>query len=737
MIPKARWIPVVLLCLGLVTPALADRSLPELQVSCQGLFRQASAPGEVLSPSGLYRLQVQPVRGDFHHIVADLLLTGPDGGSRRIAGVEGNGFMMTDTGRIVVIDADHSSPSGLRILDLDGRTVGSWSIDVLTDPVLARDSSALAFRHAEGVSLLDLATFSRQNHPQLSRFVPGPGSLLAGVRPEHPYEVLIYRGGTVVARLAVTSFPRRLGFDPDGNHLFVLLEDRLLRFATDDPLADPVNLFTAPRGTELRDLQVHPDRLAIGLRRIEAGRFSGERLDLDHEGLVIGRLPGPSRPVPVAPESLRADPSPQRTHEPISWPLEPNSQHPIGNTYGEYQNYGSSYLHPGVDLMGNPGQTVVAVKAGQVKAVLTTSGEYHWRVAIGEEGSGTSEGYLYAHLEENSIAVEVGDLVTQGQYLGDLVDWPVADFTHIHFARIQDTGTTWSGSWLCTDNPHLDFPNLTENQWPIFEPAVGSDMFAFCSNETSNYQDPDALQGMVDIVAHVGDRLNHDWVCTVQEIRLSIYSAANPDHLIVDNLLAVNFDMMLDTYIGGPIDPFLVDLLYKQDSTCRTEGDYEDREFYHIVTNSNGDEVYEEADRWQAWDTTELPDTDYVVRVEARDAAGNAAVATMQVTTANGNPTSVAAGAFQPLSLSCSPNPSSGGSVMSFRLGRATPARLAVYDLSGRLLRTVWSGDLPTGPHALVWDGADDAGRNLAAGTYLIRLETDTESRTEKLILLR
>ena len=104
---------------------------------------------------------------------------------------------------------------------------------------------------------------------------------------------------------------------------------------------------------------------------------------------------------------------------------------------------------------------------------------------------------------------------------------------------------------------------------------------------------------------------------------------------MVDDKLAVFFDMVLDTYQNGPIDPFLVDLLYKQDSTCDTEGDYGSREFFHILTNSNGDQVYEASDLLEAWDTEALPDDDYVIEVTATDVAGNSTTASMVVTTDN------------------------------------------------------------------------------------------------------
>jgi murein DD-endopeptidase MepM/ murein hydrolase activator NlpD len=93
--------------------------------------------------------------------------------------------------------------------------------------------------------------------------------------------------------------------------------------------------------------------------------------------------------------------------EGIRWPFGSGDQSlPLGNNYGEYQFYGGSpYLHPGIDIMQLAGSPVYAVKAGVVKAVLTTSGDYHWRVAVGDSaGSGWCDGWLYAHLDRNTIS---------------------------------------------------------------------------------------------------------------------------------------------------------------------------------------------------------------------------------------------------------------------------------------------------------------------------------------------
>ena len=73
-----------------------------------------------------------------------------------------------------------------------------------------------------------------------------------------------------------------------------------------------------------------------------------------------------SRPADQALPPAAAGASPRgRDHSPIPWPLAPNEQHEVGNTYGEFQNYGGSpYPHPGVDVMGADLSPVYAVNGG-------------------------------------------------------------------------------------------------------------------------------------------------------------------------------------------------------------------------------------------------------------------------------------------------------------------------------------------------------------------------------------
>ena len=44
---------------------------------------------------------------------------------------------------------------------------------------------------------------------------------------------------------------------------------------------------------------------------------------------------------------------------------------------------------------------------------------------------------------------------------------------------------------------------------------------------------------------------------------------------------------------------------------------------------------------------------------------------------------------------------------------------VAIYNISGQLVRQVWSGPLAAGEHRLTWDGRDDEGQPVASGAYL------------------
>jgi hypothetical protein len=84
------------------------------------------------------------------------------------------------------------------------------------------------------------------------------------------------------------------------------------------------------------------------------------------------------------------------------------------------------------------------------------------------------------------------------------------------------------------------------------------------------------------------------------------------------------------------------------------------------------------------------------------------------------------------------PNPTSMGADISFDMARAGRASLNVYDVSGRLVRTIMDGHLTQGGHSVHWDGADGNGNALAGGMYFYRLTCDGKIvESAKEVLLR
>lgn len=83
------------------------------------------------------------------------------------------------------------------------------------------------------------------------------------------------------------------------------------------------------------------------------------------------------------------------------------------------------------------------------------------------------------------------------------------------------------------------------------------------------------------------------------------------------------------------------------------------------------------------------------------------------------------------------PNPFNPRTNISFTLDESQSVELAVYDVSGRLVRLLDAGVRNAGPHTILWDGRDHAGFNVSSGVYLVRLTGRQEALTGKLVLAR
>lgn len=83
------------------------------------------------------------------------------------------------------------------------------------------------------------------------------------------------------------------------------------------------------------------------------------------------------------------------------------------------------------------------------------------------------------------------------------------------------------------------------------------------------------------------------------------------------------------------------------------------------------------------------------------------------------------------------PNPCNPRTTIAFELPRAQAVRLTMHRLDGGLVRTLVAGDLPAGPHAVVWDGRDERRQAVSSGVYLYRLQTADAVVARRLVLLK
>jgi hypothetical protein len=93
------------------------------------------------------------------------------------------------------------------------------------------------------------------------------------------------------------------------------------------------------------------------------------------------------------------------------------------------------------------------------------------------------------------------------------------------------------------------------------------------------------------------------------------------------------------------------------------------------------------------------------------------------------------AAARQALSLEIPrPNPFGPRTEIRYYLPEAGPVRVAVYDVSGRLVRTVYEGATSAGSRSVFWDRRTDSGERAASGAYWIRLDAHGERRVRSVV---
>jgi len=83
------------------------------------------------------------------------------------------------------------------------------------------------------------------------------------------------------------------------------------------------------------------------------------------------------------------------------------------------------------------------------------------------------------------------------------------------------------------------------------------------------------------------------------------------------------------------------------------------------------------------------------------------------------------------------PNPFNPVTTISYELDSPEKVSLQIFDMAGRLVRTLYQGDEGAGSHEKTWQGRDEHGRTMATGVYFYRLQAGDEAETRRMLLAK
>lgn len=321
------------------------------------------------------------------------------------------------------------------------------------------------------------------------------------------------------------------------------------------------------------------------------------------------------------------------------WPLEPvGVDHPVGNTFGEYQAWGD-FLHAGVDILATPQLNA----DGTVNAAAPWSRATHAGVPVSMGNAPGSYNfadvqaaggplYLYGHLQMDSYdpdfvtAFNNGTAIAAGDEIAKIARWS-CDYHHHHY-EIQDGPTLRSPDPIIgAADPDSEWPrieNITfaqdnSNPWVVMNPiAAGA-----CAPVT----------GLVDVVAKMKDRnaagstaagASTNWF---YNIRWRACSDAMPGCAWIGTHVFDNMPMTWWSTAAPARAAFSTRAPWVSSADYCADGWQ-----YGIVTNFVGGL----ADAAGRWDTTAVANGAYSVSVEATDFAGNITTANRRACVQNG-----------------------------------------------------------------------------------------------------
>ena len=83
------------------------------------------------------------------------------------------------------------------------------------------------------------------------------------------------------------------------------------------------------------------------------------------------------------------------------------------------------------------------------------------------------------------------------------------------------------------------------------------------------------------------------------------------------------------------------------------------------------------------------------------------------------------------------PNPFNPNTTISFTLNGSDNINLSIYDINGKLVKSLLNQNMEQGYHSIAWDGTNNNNMSVSSGTYFCKLISSTNQKQIKLLLIK
>jgi hypothetical protein len=83
------------------------------------------------------------------------------------------------------------------------------------------------------------------------------------------------------------------------------------------------------------------------------------------------------------------------------------------------------------------------------------------------------------------------------------------------------------------------------------------------------------------------------------------------------------------------------------------------------------------------------------------------------------------------------PNPFNSSTMIEYGLPEESRVKIEIYDILGRLCRTLINSEMPAGYHQIQWNGEDESDQPVASGVYLVKMTAGDRHFTNRAVLVK